>query len=62
MSRHLLAAPRWRRQLLAVLEEHAGALLDAVVVDSARAGVLRLTVAEPALLHYLRLQWEQRLL
>lgn len=57
------AGPAWRRRLVAVLDEHAGGeLLDHASIVGVRAGVLRLHVAEPALMYKLRLAWEQRLL
>jgi hypothetical protein len=57
-----LAGPAWRRRLLAVLEEHAAALLEHASIVGVRHGVLRLHVAEPALMYSLRMTWEQRLL
>lgn len=58
-----LAGPAWRRRLVAVLEGHAGGeLLNHAMIVGVRSGVLRLHVAEPALMYKLRLAWEQRLL
>jgi hypothetical protein len=58
-----LAGPAWRRRLVAVLEEHAGdELLNHASIVGVRSGVLRLHVAEPALMYKLRVAWEQRLL
>ena len=55
--------PAWRQQLMAVLEQHAGAgLLSKVQGVEARQGELRLEVSEAAVRYELRLRWEQRLL
>jgi hypothetical protein len=54
--------PAWRRQLMVVLSEHAAPLLEQASIIGVRAGVLRLHVAEPALMYSLRITWEQRLL
>lgn len=57
------AGPAWRRRLVEVLEQHAtGELLDHASIVGIRDGVLRLHVAEPAVMYKLRLAWEQRLL
>lgn len=57
-----LAGPAWRRRLLAVLDEYAGSeLLNHASIVGVRDGVLRLHVAEPAMMYKLRLAWEQRL-
>jgi hypothetical protein len=57
-----LAGPAWRRRLVAVLEQHAGEVLNHASILGVRDGVLRLHVAEPAMMYKLRLAWEQRLL
>lgn len=58
-----LSGPAWRRRLIAVLAElPAAELLDRVSIVGVRNGVLKLQVAEPALLYDLRLRWEQRLI
>jgi hypothetical protein len=57
------AGPAWRRQLMAVLDEHAGGeLLNHASIIGVRGGVLKLHVAEPAMMYKLRVAWEQRLL
>ena len=59
----LFDGPAWRRQLVGVLEAHAGGeLLKHATIVGVRGGVLRLHVAEPALMYSLRLKWEQRLI
>jgi len=58
-----VSLPAWRRNLVAVLDEVAGgALLDHTTIVGVRDGVLKLHVAEPALMYDLRLRWEQRLI
>jgi len=58
-----LRGPAWKRQLIGVLEEHAGPeLLSRVEGIEVRRGVLRLEVAEPTLRYELGLRWQQRLL
>jgi hypothetical protein len=55
--------PAWRRQLKAVIEEHAGPeLLSKIDGMEVRKGVLRLEVAEPATRAALGFEWQQRLL
>lgn len=54
--------PAWKRQLLSVIAEHAAPLLQHATIAGVRNGVLRLHVAEPALMYSLRMTWEQRLL
>ena len=55
--------PAWRRQLAAVIEEHAGQeLLSKIEGMVLRKGVLQLEVTEPALRSALGFQWQQRLL
>lgn len=55
--------PAWRRNLVAVLDEVAGAeLLDHTTIVGVRNGVLKLHVVEPVLMYDLRLRWEQRLI
>ncbi len=58
----LLTGPAWRRRLVGVLEEDGGELLKHASLIGVRSGVLRLHVADPALMYSLRLAWEQRLL
>lgn len=55
--------PAWRCRLGAVLRGTAGVeLLDHALIVGIRDGVLRLHVAEPAMMYKLRVAWEQRLL
>lgn len=58
----LLAGPAWRRRLVALLEEYCGELLEHASIVGVRNGVLRLHVAEPAMMYKLRMGWEQPLL
>jgi hypothetical protein len=63
LSSGVATGPAWRRKLVGLLEEQAGKeLLAHASIVGVRAGVLRLHVAEPALMYSLRLMWEQRLL
>ena len=57
-----MTGPAWRRQLSAVLSEHAGPLMEVASIVSVRKGELRLHVYEPALMYSLRMNWEQHLL
>ena len=57
-----MTGPAWRRQVVAVLDEHAAPLLEHASIVGVRGGELRLHVAEPALMYSLRLTWEQRVL
>lgn len=53
----------WRRNVFALLEEHAGAeLLIHVAGIDLYQGVLKLEVTEPAAAYHLGMLWEQRLL
>jgi hypothetical protein len=68
LARKLMSSPRvngpaWRRRVLAILEEEAGADFHKHATPvSMRKGVLTLQVTEPTILYHFRLQWEQRLL
>ncbi|HOA74732.1 MAG TPA: DciA family protein [Phycisphaerae bacterium] len=57
-----MSGPAWRRRLVAVLSEHGQDLLEHASILGVRDGVLKLHVAEPALMYRLRVAWEQRLL
>jgi len=62
LGRALRPRPRRERELLELLWEQAGPeLMDHVLDVEVRAGVLRLSIAEPAVRYRLRMTWEERL-